>query len=362
MPEIDKLFEIVAKHKASDLHLKVNAPPILRISGSIRELDSRPLGNADLQKLIYGMLSDEQIRDFERDGDLDCAYAPESIGRFRINVFRQRGNIGLVARRVNSAVPSFEDLNLPPVISQLSLLHQGLVILCGVTGSGKSTTIAAMLEHINRNRRCHIITVEDPIEYTFQDRKSFINQREVGIDVIDFSRAIRAALRQDPDVLLIGEMRDAITFKTGIEAASTGHLVFGTLHSSTVPQTFGRIYDIFPPEEREGVRKAVMFNVKGIVCQKLAPTKDGKGRVPVHEIMVMNATIQKLIEKKEEKKVGDVIRIHEKDGMCDFNQSLARLVKADLISEKTALEVSHNPEQLKMQMKGIFIADSAIVG
>lgn len=360
MPEIDKLFELTAKHKASDLHIKAGNPPVLRISGSMRSLDASPLTSQEIERLVYPMLTHEDLEKFKDTGDLDTAYSIPQVGRFRINLFRQRGNVGMVARRVNNIIPTFEDLNLPSVLSKVSMYKQGIALVCGITGSGKSTTLAAMIQYINSNRRCHIVTIEDPIEYVYEDSKALINQREIGIDVQSFYIALRAVVRQDPDVILIGEMRDSETFSTALTAAETGHLVFGTLHSSTVPQTFARIFDIFPPDERNSVRQGLMFNLISIICQKLAPTPDGQGRVPVHEIMVMNPTIQKLIQEEKEK-IGDVIRNYQDDGMCDFNQSLYRLTKEGKITEKTALKMSHNPEQLKMNFKGIFISDRGIV-
>ncbi len=362
MPEIDKLFTIMAKHGASDLHLKVGCQPMLRLNGSIRELESRPLSDPDLEKLIYGILTEDEIDAFETHGDLDKAHSIEEVGRFRVNIFRQRGHTGLVARRVNMVIPTFKELSLPPILSEIALYEQGLVLVCGITGSGKSTTLASMIQLINDNRRCHIVTIEDPIEYMYSDNKALINQREVGLDVDSFRVALRAVVRQDPDVILVGEMRDPETFKTALTAAETGHLVFGTLHSSTVPQTFGRIYDIFPAEDRPSVKSSITFNLRSIICQKLAPTIDGKGRVPVHEIMVMNPTIRKLITNKEEKKIQEIIRVNKDAGMCDFNQSLHELIKAKKISEEDGLRISHNPEQLKMNLKGIYLSESGLVG
>lgn len=361
MPEIDKLFEVCAKHGASDLHLKAGCSPVLRVTGTMRALDTPPLTSEDIEKLVYPMLPPVELGKFKESGDLDTAYSAPKIGRFRINLFRQRGKVGMVARRVNSTIPSFVDLNLPPILSKIAMFKQGIALVCGITGSGKSTTLAAMIQHINTHRRCHIVTIEDPIEYMYDDKKALINQREIGLDVESFNTALRAVVRQDPDVILIGEMRDAETFSTALTAAETGHLVFGTLHSSTVPQTFGRIFDIFPQSERDSVRQGLMFNLISVICQKLAPTVDGKGRVPVHEILVMNPTIQKLLQEGKEKKMGDVIRNYQEDGMCDFNQSLYRLAEEGKITKKTALKMSHNPEQLKMNFKGIFISDRGIV-
>ncbi len=366
MPEnqkqIDILFEITAKHQASDILLKVGAPPVLRVKGTMKTLEARNLQSTDVEKMIASILTPEQMKILTEIGDLDLAYNSPNVGRFRLNIFRQRGVFSLVARRVNTYIPSFTELHLPPILEKIALYQQGLVLVCGVTGCGKSTTLAAMIQHINCNRRCHIVTIEDPIEYMYEDDRAFINQREIGLDVVSFEQSLRSVVRQNPDVVLIGEMRDHETFSIALTAAETGHLVFGTLHSSTVVQTFSRIYDIFPAEDRAGIRKSLLFNLRSIICQKLAPTQDNKGRVPIYEIMVMNPTIQKLLEQENEKKIGDVLRISEEEGMCDFNQCLYRRIQEGLISEKTGITLSHNPDQLKMNLKGIFLSESGIVG
>jgi twitching motility protein PilT len=359
MSEIDKLFDAACKHKASDIFLKYNMPPTLRITGTLREMEMQALNDDNIRKLVYSMLTPEQVKAFEENSDLDMAYATDTT-RFRVNLFRQRGHISMVARRVNNVIPSFEDLHLPAIFAKVAMYPNGLVLVCGVTGSGKSTSLAAMIQYINTNRKCHVVTIEDPIEYVYSDEKAIINQREVGLDVKSFKIALKSVVRQNPDVILIGEMRDAETFGTAVEAAATGHLVFGTLHSGTVPQTFSRIYDIFPQDEREGVRRSLMYNLKAVVCQKLAPTKDGKSRVPAVEIMIMNPAIQKLIEEGEEKKIGDVLRVAKAEGMCDFNTSLMELIKTQYISDKTGFSLSPNPDQLKMNLKGIFVSDAGI--
>ncbi|HON44081.1 MAG: PilT/PilU family type 4a pilus ATPase [Planctomycetes bacterium] len=358
--QMEKLLELTVKHQASDLHLKINNPPLLRVKGAIGNWGTKPLEEEELEKMILSILTSEHQKILRESGDVDFAYAIDKA-RFRINVFKQRGSYSLSARRVNTVIPCFKELHLPQILEKISLFRQGLVLLCGPTGCGKSTTLASMIQFINLNRRCHIVTIEDPIEYVYEDQKSFINQREIGLDVESFPHALRAVLRQDPDVILIGEMRDQETFGTALKAAETGHLVFGTLHSSTVVQTFGRIYDIFPAEERESIRKALMFNLIAVIGQKLAPTKDNLGRIPIHEIMIMNATIQKLIEEKKEGKIGELIRTLEGEGMCDFNQSLYKAIKDGYITDKVALSMSHNPEQLKMNLKGIFVSDSGIL-
>jgi twitching motility protein PilT len=266
---------------------------------------------------------------------------------------------------VNVKIPTFQDLNLPaPVLEQIASYNQGLVILAGVTGSGKSTTIAAMIEYINSNQKCHIVTIEDPIEYLYSDKKSFINQREVGVDVDSFKSALKYVVRQDPDVILVGEMRDAETLEAGLQAAETGHLVFGTLHASDVSSTVGRILDLFPADREKQIRQSLSFNLKAVVCQKLLPScKEGISAVVAQEIMTNNITIQKLILMGEDKKIKDVVRGATQEGMQDFNQALVKLVNENFISKDMALSVSTNPDQLKMNLKGIYLGqDKGIIG
>jgi len=357
--DIDKLFQIMVRHDASDLHLKVGSPPLLRLAGQVRELDSPPLKGAEVRHLLYQIINEDQIKKFEAIGDIDFAYGVPGVGRFRINSFRQRGSISIACRKVNVTIPSFEELNLPLApFKKITKMHAGLVIVAGVTGSGKSTTLASIIDYINARRRCHIITIEDPIEYLYSDKKAFINQREVGIDVSAFKDALRYIVRQDPDVILIGEMRDKESFQTALTAAETGHLVFCTLHSSTVPQTLGRILDLFLPEQHEAIRKLLMFNLKAIICQKLLPSiKEGVGRVPNTEIMMSNPTIAKLIVEGRDTEIGDLIRGMGDEENHDFNQSLVNLINGGLISKRVGLGISNNPEQLEMNLRGIKLGD-----
>src|SRR5262249_12180621 len=283
-------------------------------------------------------------------------------GRFRVNLFKQRGQLSLVARRVNARVPTFEQLRLPPVLEKLCQYDQGMVILAGVTGSGKSTTLAAMLEYINARESVHILTIEDPIEYLFTNKKAVINQREVGIDVVEWRAALKHAVRQDPDVILVGEMRDRETFEAGINAAETGHLVFCTIHASSAPSTIGRILDLFPADLHPAMRQSLAFNLKAIVCQKLLPgMKPGMQRVPANEIMLLNPTIRDLIIKGDDKKLPDAVRIGFVEGMIDFNESLRQLVARGDVSQATALEASPNPDALRMAFKGIKVAQPGIL-
>jgi len=299
--------------------------------------------------------------------ELDFAYSVKGLARFRVNLFRQRGRLSLVARRVNTSIPTFEGLGLPPILSEIASHDQGIVILAGVTGSGKSTTIASMLNYVNANERCHIVTIEDPIEFTFTDDKSIINQREVGIDVIDWDTALKHAVRQDPDIILVGEMRDRETFQAAMHAAETGHLVFGTIHASTAPSTIGRILDLFPRDMHSALRQSMAFNLKAIIAQKLLPTnkdwatKTGQTRVPLCEIMRMNPTVKKLILNEEDQKLGDAIRIGKDEGMVDFTESLRLLVTEEKIDRATAFEVAPSAEGLKMALKGITLAQPGIL-
>jgi twitching motility protein PilT len=362
-PEVNKLFRMVMKHEGSDLHLKVGLPPMMRLRGSITKMNMPPLTQEQMEKLLYPTLDARQRKILEETGGIDYAYIiGQDECRFRVNFFKQRGKLSLVARRVNTKIPTFEGLHLPPSIEKLCHFDQGMIILAGVTGSGKSTTIASMLDYVNAREHLHILTIEDPIEYTFTDKKSVINQREVGLDVVDWQIALKHAVREDPDIILVGEMRDRDTFEAGINAAETGHLVFGTIHANSAPSTIGRILDLFPADMHSAIRQALAFNLKAIVAQKLLPsTLPGVQRVPTNEIMILNPTIRELIIKAEDKKLPDAIRIGFLEGMLDFTESLRLLVEAGKIDKQTALEVAPNPEQLKMVLKGIKVTAPGIL-
>ena len=362
-PDVNKLFRMVMKHEGSDLHLKVGLAPMMRLRNAIRPMQMRPLTQEDMERLLYPILSERSRHILDETGGADFAYIiGDDECRFRVNLFKQRGRLSLVARRVSSSIPTFAKLGLPESIEKLCHYDQGMVILAGVTGSGKSTTIASMLDYINERERVHILTIEDPIEYLFVDKKAVINQREVGIDVVDWDTALKHAVRQDPDVILVGEMRDRDTFEAGMHAAETGHLVFGTIHASTAPSTIGRILDLFPADMHSALRQSLAFNLKAIVCQKLLPSiKPGVQRVPTNEIMIINPTIRDLIIKAEDKKLSDAIRIGFLEGMLDFNESLRQLVERNDVDRATALEVAPNPEALKMAFKGIKIAQPGIL-
>ncbi len=369
-PEANKLFRMVMKHKGSDLHLKVGLAPAMRLSGVLRQMQLPDLTANEMERLMFPLLTPRQRSILEEDGGVDFAHiVVDSDGRetrFRVNLFRQRGKLSLVARRVNNTVPNFEGLGLPPVLGEIASHDQGIIILAGVTGSGKSTTIASMLQYVNQRERCHIVTIEDPIEFTFVDEKSIINQREVGIDVVDWDTALKHAVRQDPDIILVGEMRDRDTFGAAMHAAETGHLVFGTIHASTAPSTISRILDLFPREMHSPLRQNLAFNLKAIIAQKLLPTTkevaaQGMTRIPTCEIMRMNPTVRKLIQNEEDMKLGDAIRLGKEEGMQDFTESLKQLVQSEKIERATAFEVAPSPDLLKMALKGITLAQPGIL-
>ena len=363
--EIDKLFRALVKLEGSDLHLKVDRPPYIRVSGTLRPMNREPIDDDEMVRLIFPMMDERNRRIFDEDGGADFAHTTDVDGkrwRFRVNVLQQMGHVGMVARRVNNWIPPLEDLYLPTVLYELCKYSQGMVLLAGITGSGKSTTIASMLNWVNQNYRKHILTLEDPIEFTFTEDKCLINQREIGMDVVNFSIGMKHAVREDPDVMLVGEMRDRETFETAIHAAETGHLVFGTIHASTAASTIGRILDLFPASMHSAIRSALAFNMKGIVAQKLLPSiKEGVQRVPTVEIMMFNPTVRKLILEEQDEKLPDAIRIGISEGMQDFTMSLKYLVQERLIDRATAFEVAPNVESLKMALKGIEVKEPGIL-
>jgi twitching motility protein PilT len=324
-----------------------------------------PIDDPEAVRLVMPLLDAHRRKILDENGGVDFAHVVNVDGndwRFRVNILQQQGHLGLVARRVNRFIPNFEKLNLPPIIEELCKFDQGMVLLSGVTGSGKSTTIASMLNWINAHYRKHILTLEDPIEFTFTEDKCLINQREIGIDVKDFELGMKHAVREDPDVMLVGEMRDRETFSTAIQAAETGHLVFGTIHASSAPSTIGRILDLFPQEMHPSLRSAVAFNMRAIVAQKLLPSiKPGVGRVPTVEIMTFSPSVKKLILEERDEKLADLIRMSGKEGMQDFTISLKDLVDRELIDRAVALEVAPNVEALKMALKGIDVTQPGIL-
>ena len=362
---VDKYFRALVKLGGSDLHMKVGKPPIVRVNGTLKELKRDAIGVEEMARLLFPMMA-ERTRDiFDEEGGADFAYTVDVDGenwRFRVNLLQQLGKIGMVARRVNNFIPNFEGLHLPPSMETLCHFDQGMILLAGVTGSGKSTTIASMLNYINRIYSKHILTLEDPIEFVYTDDKCLINQREVGIDVVDFGVGMKHAVREDPDIILVGELRDEETFMTAIHAAETGHLVFGTIHASTSPSTIGRILDLFPEEMHGAIRGAIAMNMKAIVAQKLLKSIDPKvGRVPTCEIMTFNPTVKKLILEGRDHNLSDAIRIGYEEGMQDFTKSLKDLIDQELIDRPTAFQVAPNKEELKMKLKGINVSQPGII-
>lgn len=362
-PEVDKYFKAAIRTKGSDLHLKAGHLPRIRSGGHLRQTTGEPLTEADMERLVFEILSEEQKVFFLENGAIDFAYDLGEADRFRINVFRQRGNISLAARAVSSSIPAFETLHLPPIVEGIAKTHQGLILVTGPTGSGKSTTIASMLDHVNKTRACHIITIEDPIEYVYVDDKAMVSQREVGIDVQTLDDALRSLMREDPDVVLIGEIRDYATLVAGLRAAETGHQVFATMHSTDAYQTITRALDLTPQIERHMVRQALVGNLRAVVSQRLLPTiRKDVARVPAVEIMLANASIKKLIAEEREMDIPTVIKSSYADGMVDYCESLRQLIEKEFIDLKTAYANAPNVEELKMALKGIRTGGAGILG
>jgi twitching motility protein PilT len=360
-PEVNKLFRMVMKHEASDLHLKAGQPPMMRLRGDIRRADMRPLTQEDMERLLLPQLKEKHRKILEEEGGVDFSYVVGNDEcRFRVSLFKQRGRLSLVARRVNNFIPSFKELGLPESIEKLCGFNEGLILFAGVTGSGKTTSIAAMLDYIAAREPLHILTIEDPIEFTYTDKKAYVNQREIGLDCMDWHKALKDAVRQDPDVILVGEMRDTFTFEAAIHAAETGHLVFGTIHASTAATTINRILDLFPPDKHTAIRQALANNLKAVIAQKLLKGLK-KPRVPTNEIMIVNPIVRKLIADGEDLKLPDAIRMCYEEGMVDFTENLRQLVDRGDTDKQTALEFAPDPEKLKMAFKGIKVSAPGIL-
>lgn len=361
--KIDKLFRAMEKMGASDLHFKADSPARVRVRGGLKAMATGPLSNRQIESMLFEIMNEQQQRHYEMHGAADFAHQAEGGSRFRINVFRQRGFTSMAARRISSSILSFEELHLPSSLKSVAEHHQGMVLVSGITGSGKSTTIAAMIEQINETRSCHIVTLEDPIEFQYSDKKAVINQREIGLDVDDFHKALKYLMRQDPDVVLIGEMRDEETFSAALHAAESGHLVFGTVHASGVAGTITRVLELFPENARKLVRSSLVFNLQAVICQKLLKSiRPDVPRVPCIEICLVNGTIRKLIHEERDKDLLGVIKGSYNEGMLDFNESLRRLVEEEYVNQETAYAAASNAEELKMKLKGINIAGGGIIG
>ncbi len=349
-----KFLEATIRYGASDLIVKVDLPPRIRVRGVLKSLETDTCTTDQMFQIAKDVLDERQYKHFQKHGSIDFAYDFDDDHRFRVNLFMARGKPSVAARLITSNVKTFEELHVPAILGEVALSAQGLILFSGVTGSGKSTSIASMLQYINERKRVHIVTIEDPIEYIFKDAKATINQREVGIDCVNFNEALRALVRENPDVVLVGEMRDYETFEAAIRAAETGHLVFGTIHASSAWQTFGRIYDLFPPDEREQIRKLLAYNLRAIIYQKLLPTlKPEIARIPAIEILLNTPIVTKYILEGREGELLDVIKQSREEGMIDFTSSLVELVEKEYIHHRVALEATPKPEELKMRLKGI---------
>lgn len=362
---INKLFRAMIDIGGSDLHLQVGKPAILRVKGALKPLDMPIITEEQMKEWCMPMMDERNTEIFFLTGGADYAHIVEHKGeawRFRVNLFIQTGKMGMVSRKIERTIPNFEGLFLPPIMEELCKYDQGMVLLAGVTGSGKSTTIASMLDWINHNYAKHILTIEDPVEFVYVADKSLLNQREIGPDVSDFHTAMKHAVRQDPDIMLVGELRDRETFETAMHAAETGHLVYGTIHASSAPSTIGRILDLFPQSMHNALRSSMGFNMKAIVAQKLLPTiVDKPKRVPICEIMLFNGVVRKLILEHTDEKLPAAIRIGKAEGMQQFNDSLYHFITKELVSRADAFEISPNVEELKMMLKGINVKSSGIL-
>lgn len=354
--ELHDVLNAAVKEKASDVHIKAGLPPILRIYGTLVPIKNQErLTPDEVANIAMRLMNDQQKEIFKTAHQLDTSYSVPGLGRFRINIFQQRGATGIVLRVIPMLINSIDELHLPKMLEKIVSEARGLVLVTGVTGSGKSTTIASMLDHINNYSTYNIITIEDPIEFLHRDKKCIINQRELGVDTRSFAEALRGALRQDPDIIMVGEMRDMETVEIALTAAETGHLVFSTLHTIDAMETINRIVSVFPPYQQKQIRIQLAGVIKAIISQRLIPTKDGKGRVPAAEIMVSTARIRECIEDKEKtKEISDAIaKGHTTYGMQTFDQSIMGLLNNGFISYEEALAQSSNPDDFALRVKGV---------
>jgi twitching motility protein PilT len=354
--ELNDILKIALKGGASDIHIKPGLPPMFRVDGALVPLkNGERLSPEQVHAMAVGIMNPIQKQRFEEFRDVDLAYGIPGLGRFRVNAFQQRGSIGIVFRVIPFSVKAIEHLHLPKVIERIAMEQRGLILVTGTTGSGKSTTLAAMIDYINSHRTCHIMTIEDPIEFLLRDRRSIVNQREVGVDTMTFANALRAALRQDPDVILVGEMRDFETIETAITAAETGHLVMSTLHTLDATETINRIISVFPPYQQKQVRLQLASILKAVISQRLVPRADGKGRVPALEVLISTARVRELIADKDRtKEIPDAIaKGFTSYGMQSFDQSLMQLVKSNLVTYDEALKHVSNPDDFALRMRGI---------
>ncbi len=345
---LHELLKTVVEKDATDLHITTNAPPIIRVHGRLERLEMQSLTAPETKRLAYSVLTDAQKHRFEETCELDFSFGIKGLARFRANVFYQRGAVAAAFRRIPFEIKGFRELGLPPIVESLCDKPRGLVLVTGPTGSGKSTSLAAMIDKINNERPVHIVTIEDPIEYLHTHRKAMLNQRELHSDTLSYANALRSVLREDPDVVLIGEMRDLETVESALRIAETGHLTFATLHTNSAPQTINRIIDIFPEHQQAQIRAQLSFVLEGIICQSLLPRAGGNGRVLACEVLVPNAAVRNLIREDKVHQIYSMMQTGQlKHGMQTFNQSLATLYQRRLITLQTALSYSSNPEELQ---------------
>jgi twitching motility protein PilT len=344
---IDDLLEQMVARNASDLHVTTNSGPVIRVRGSIERLDGyESLTAEDTQQLLYRILSSERQKQLEIKRQLDFSHSIPGLARFRVNVYFQKESIGAAFRLIPDELKTLEELGIPSSLHQLAEKPRGVVLITGPTGSGKSTTLAALIDEINRNRSEHILTIEDPIEFLHKHKRCIVNQREIGPDATSFSEALKAALRQDPDVILVGEMRDLETISTALTAAETGHLVFGTLHTQSAPSTIDRIIDVFPPQQQEQVRIMIAMSLQGVVTQTLLPTADGAGRVPALEILLPDDAVRNLIRQGKVEQIYSVMQTNTGKGMQTMEQALAHLIQHRIVTFEDGLSRSSRPDQL----------------
>ncbi|MGE9293779.1 MAG: type IV pilus twitching motility protein PilT [Puniceicoccales bacterium] len=361
----NSLLQLAVENSASDIHVKSNKPAHLRLNGKLEVVDMDPFTPEQVQEFLETAMPAPFYEEWKQNGQIDFSYALHELGlgRFRVNGFYQRGTPSIVFRHVKDTPPSFEDLNHEPdVFKKLVSAKDGIILVCGPTGSGKSSTLAAMLEHVNETYDRHVVTLEDPIEFTYTDKHSIFNQREIGLDAPDFEHGLKAVLRQDPDIILIGEMRDRDTFETALHASETGHLVFASIHASSAQQAVQRLFEFFPADMQESMRRQIAVGLRATITQRLLPRLEGEGRVPAVEIFVVDALGRKVIEDGEFHKIPSVIEASKEEGSKSFNQDLYRLVKAGTVGHQDALVYSPNPKALEMNLKGIFLSSGGIVG
>jgi twitching motility protein PilT len=352
MPSISDYLRFVVDNKASDLHLRAGGPPCIRVSGKLAKTHFPPLSASDCERVAMDLMTVEQAQTFKTKGEIDFAHSETGLGRFRINIFRQRGSAALALRRVLPGSPSFQTLGLPAVVRSLAEEQRGLILVTGPTSSGKTTTTAAMVNHINASRSCHILTIEDPIEILHADRSAIVSQREIGHDTDDFASALRSAMRQDPDVIFVGEIRDSETVKAALQAADTGHLVISTLHTTDVTETVNRVIDFFPPHQQKQTRVSLAASLRGVVSQRLIRRSDGRGLVPAVEVLVMNGRIRDLILNPEQTHmVIDIVAESSFYGMQTFDQALLSLYRAGLVTLEDALDGASSPHDFQIALR-----------